>query len=77
MAAGASAAAPSPARSGCVLVGVDSRGNWIVRDVSGRRGGLFVSRAAALHYARLEFGHRALPIVVLAGNLELDMSSAG
>ena len=68
--------AASRTRHDCVLVGVDSTGNWIVRDFLGRHGGLFVSRSAALHYARLEFGHRSLPIIMTSENLEIDTSSA-
>ena len=60
--------------SNCVLVGMDSHGNWIVRDLSNRHGGLFISRSAALRYARLEFGHRS-PIIMISDNLELDISS--
>jgi len=29
------------------MIGQDSRGNWVVRDQSGLRGGLFVGRAQA------------------------------
>ena len=71
-----SALAPAPGHCDCVLVGMDRSGNWIVRNLSGKRGGLFVSRAAALRYAQLEFGHGELPIVVITGNLEFDMSAA-
>jgi hypothetical protein len=34
------------------MVGQDSRGNWVVRDQGGLRGGLFVGRAEALRYVR-------------------------
>jgi hypothetical protein len=61
-------------QSDCVLVGVNSRGNWIARDAFGTRGGIFVSCAAALSYARLEFRLRTLPIVMSDGNIELDLS---
>jgi hypothetical protein len=61
-------------QSDCVLVGVNSRGSWIARDALGTRGGIFVSRAAALSFARLEFRLRALPIVMSDGNVELDLS---
>jgi hypothetical protein len=36
------------------MIGQDSRGNWVVRDQSGLRGGLFVGRAEALRYIRDE-----------------------
>jgi hypothetical protein len=61
-------------QSDCVLVGVNSRGSWIARDARGTRGGIFVSRAAALSFARLEFRLRTLPIVMSDGNVELDLS---
>jgi hypothetical protein len=59
-------------QSDCVLVGVNSRGSWIARDALGTRGGIFVSCAAALRFARVEFGLRTLPIVMSDGNIELD-----
>ena len=34
------------------MIGQDSRGNWVVRDKSGTRGGLFVDRTEALRYIR-------------------------
>ena len=43
--------------------------------LSGRRGGLFVSRAAALKYAWFENGRRPHLIVTMPGTLELDMST--
>jgi hypothetical protein len=61
-------------QSDCVLVGVNSRGSWIARDALGTRGGIFVSCAAALSFARLEFRLRTLPIVMSDGNVELDLS---
>ena len=58
----------------CLLLGTDSRGNWIVRDRAGRRGGVFVNRNAALLYARLETGkRRSGGVVTVAGNLELGV----
>jgi len=56
-----------------LLLGTDSRGNWIVRDRAGRRGGVFVNRSAALLYARLETGQRRSGVVTVAGNLELGV----
>jgi hypothetical protein len=53
---------------------MNSRGNWVVRDKAGRRGGMFVNREAALCYARLETGKRLPPIVLVAGHLELELS---
>jgi hypothetical protein len=60
----------------CLLVGRSRGGDWIVRDRSGRRGGLFVSLADAQRYARLESIGRAAAVVMVQGHLELDLSSA-
>ena len=55
-----------------LLMGTNSRGDWVVRDRAGRRGGVFVNRASALRYARLETGERTPHLTVVAGTLELD-----
>jgi hypothetical protein len=65
--------ATQAAGSPCLLLGTDSRGQWVVRDRAGRRGGVFVNRNAALLYARLETGKRQSGIVTVAGNLELGV----
>jgi len=56
------------------MMGQDSRGNWVVQDQSGARGGLFVDRAEALRYVRSENGSRPQAVVMVSGVLELDMS---
>jgi hypothetical protein len=56
------------------MVGQDCHGNWVVQDQSGERGGLFVSRAAALHYVRDENRDRERPVVMISGILELDVN---
>ena len=68
------AAANASSPSSCLLLGIDSRGNWVVRDQAGRRGGMFVNRAAALLYARLETGNRLASLVPVTGTLELGLS---
>ena len=40
------------------LIGKNSRGNWVVQDQQGLRGGLFIGRAEALRYAMFENGNR-------------------
>ena len=55
-------------------VGQDHRGNWVVQDQSAVRGGFFVSRDAALRFVRSENGRRPQAVVMVSGNLELDMS---
>jgi len=56
------------------MVGQNSRGNWVVRDQSGLRGGLFVGRAEALRYVRFESGDHRSAIVMVSGDFELDTS---
>jgi hypothetical protein len=56
------------------LVGRNSRGNWVVQDQNGLRGGLFVDRAEALKFAMFENGKRPQAVIMVPGILELDMS---
>jgi hypothetical protein len=57
------------------LVGKNSRGNWVVRDENGLRGGLFVDRAEGLKFAVFESGKRAQAVIMVPGLLELDLST--
>ena len=66
----------SSSKSSLFLVGRDSHGHWVVKDQSGRRGGLFVGRAEALKYAMFENGHRPQAVIMVPDVLELDMSAA-
>jgi hypothetical protein len=61
-----------PSCSSVFMIGRDSRGNWVVRDQSGLRGGLFVGRAEALRYVRFEAGDHPQAIVMVSGEFELD-----
>ena len=56
-------------------IGRDSRGRWIAQDADHRRGGLFVSKAAAMKFARDETGDRPHTIVSLDHLTELDFSA--
>ena len=56
------------------MLGQDSRGNWVVRDQSGLRGGLFVGRAEALRYVRDETGNHPRALVMVNGAFDLDTS---
>jgi hypothetical protein len=67
---------PSCLRPPIFMVGRDRRGNWVARDQSGTRGGLFVNRAEALRYIRFENGNRPQTFVTVSGILELDMTHA-
>lgn len=68
-------AASGPASS-LFLLGQNSRGQWVARDQSGRRGGLFVSKAAALKFALFENGRRPELVVNMPSGLELSLSEA-
>ena len=62
-------------RSPLFLIGRNSRGNWVVRDPSGKRGGLFIDRAQALRFALFENGHRPQAVIMIPDVLELDLSA--
>ena len=65
---------PSCAKPPLFMIGQDGRGNWVVQDQSGVRGGLFVDRAEALRYVRFENGNHSQAVVAVSGILELDLS---
>jgi len=54
------------------LIGKNSRGNWVVQDQEGLRGGLFIGRAEALRYAMFENGNRPQAAIMVPGVLELN-----
>lgn len=58
------------------LIGRNSREVWVVQDQERLRGGLFFSRAAALHFALEENGHQLQSLVMVPGVLELNISEA-
>ena len=58
------------------MIGRDGRGNWVAQEKSGARGGLFISRAEALKFAKFESGDNPHAVVMVNGTLELDTSSA-
>ena len=64
---------PSWLRPPLFSVGQNSRGNWVVQDQKGIRGGLFVDRDAALRFVRAESGHRSNAFMMVSGILELDL----
>lgn len=63
---------PSCNRPQTFMIGQDGRGNWVVRDQSGLRGGLFIGRAEALRYIRDEAGNHPGAVVMVSGAFELD-----
>jgi hypothetical protein len=66
---------PSGAASGVFLIGRNSRGNWVVQDSSGLRGGLFVDRVQAVKFAMSESGNRPQAVITVPGVLELDLNA--
>jgi hypothetical protein len=63
-----------PSRNHLFMIGRNSRGNWVVRDQTGLRGGLFVGRAEALRFALFENGRRPQAVLMVPGILELDLN---
>jgi hypothetical protein len=57
------------------LIGRDSRGNWVVQDSSGLRGGLFVDRVQAVKFAMSETGKRPGAVIMVPGVLELELNT--
>ena len=56
-----------------VLIGKNSRGNWVAKMKHGLTGGLFINQAAALKFALFENGNRPDAVVTVPGVLELDL----
>jgi len=54
------------------LLGRNSAGHWVIRETSGRRGGLFRTRAAAIKYAREESIDGNFTIIEAIDGLEFD-----
>ena len=65
---------PSCLKPPLFMIGRDARGNWVVQDQNGVRGGLFVDRAEALRYVRFENGNQPGAVVAVSGVLELDLT---
>jgi hypothetical protein len=62
-----------PSRNNLFMIGRNSRGNWVVRDQAGLRGGLFVDRTEALRFALFENGRQPQAVLMVPGILELDL----
>ena len=67
---------PSSGEQHLVLIGRNSRGNWVAQESHGLFGGLFVTRAQAVKYALSENGPHPATIVLSADIVELDMHMA-
>jgi hypothetical protein len=55
------------------FVGKNSRGNWVVQDERGFRGGLFLDRIQALKFIKFENGGSFPPVMMMQKPFELDM----
>ncbi len=62
--------------SALVLIGQNSRGQWVAQEQSGLFGGLFKNRVDAVRYALFENGHHPEAIIETAGLVELNMSAS-
>ena len=62
-----------PSKTQLFMIGRNSRGNWVVRDQSGLRGGLFIDRGEALRFALFENGRRPQAVLMVPDTLELDL----
>ena len=58
------------------MIGRDSGGHWVAQEKDGLRGGLFINRAEAMKYAKLESGSYPHAVVMVSGVLELDTTCA-
>ncbi|MBB1089882.1 hypothetical protein HUU61_01135 [Rhodopseudomonas palustris] len=65
---------PPSCSSHIVLIGKNHRGGWVALEQTGRYGGLFVSRAAALKFALLQNGSHPETIFDAAHVLELSLN---
>ncbi|MDB5618316.1 hypothetical protein [Tardiphaga sp.] len=68
-------AEPPSCRTSLVLIGRNSRGQWVVQEQNGLYGGLFTHRAAAVRYALFENGQHPEAIIAIGCLLELDMAA--
>lgn len=61
-------------RSFPMLIGKNSRGQWVVQSQDGLCGGLFVNRTEAIRFALFENGRRPDAVIMVSGNLELALN---
>ena len=64
---------PPSGNAHLVIIGRNSRGDWVAREQNGLFGGLFVNRAQAMKYALFENGDHPATIVLTSNIVELDM----
>ena len=66
---------PASSHQNLVVIGRDSRGNWVAQESRGLFGGMFVSRAQAVKYALFENGPYPATLVLSSDVVELDLHS--
>lgn len=59
----------------CFMLGQNARGLWVIRERTGGKAGLFVSREAALRFARQESPEEEYSVVHVNGGLEFDYAA--
>jgi hypothetical protein len=64
---------PPSCNAHLVIIGRNSRGDWVAQEQNGLFGGLFVNRAQAMKYALFENGDHPATIVLTSNIVELDM----
>jgi hypothetical protein len=57
------------------LLGQNTRGQWVIRENSGRTSGIFVSREAAIRFARLESLDEHFAVVHVPDGMEFDYAA--
>lgn len=55
------------------MIGRDAQGHWIVCDVKGLVGGIFIDRSAAIHFASAESGYEPGAVCCAPDNAVLTM----
>jgi hypothetical protein len=63
----------APNRALRFVVGQDPQGRWVAAEIHGLAGGLFRSRADALHYANDATDRRPDAVVISADRVELRL----
>jgi hypothetical protein len=57
------------------LLGQNARGLWVIRESTCKKAGIFVSREAALRFARLESADEHFAVVHVNDELEFDYAA--
>ena len=57
------------------LLGQNARGMWVIRETTGAKAGIFVSREAAMRFARLESPDQHFAVVHVPNGMEFDYAA--